>query len=42
MARHDFNTIITFPEDSTELGLITDNNETAYRDEIRTTTSPST
>ena len=35
MARHDSNTIIKFPNDTTVEGLITDNNETAYREEIR-------
>jgi hypothetical protein len=32
MARHDSNTIIKFADDTTVLGLITDNNETAYRE----------
>jgi gmma-aminobutyric acid receptor subunit gamma/cGMP-dependent protein kinase 2 len=46
-ARHDSNTIITFADDTTVVGLITDNNETGYREEVkecgtRTTTSPST
>ena len=30
MARHDTNTIIKFTDDTTVVGLITDNNETAY------------
>ena len=35
-ARHDFNTIIKFSDDTTVVGLITDNNdETAYREEVR-------
>ena len=35
MARHDSNTIIKFADDTTVIGLITDNNETAYREEVR-------
>ncbi|KAM9528748.1 uncharacterized protein ACWYII_041326 [Salvelinus alpinus] len=35
MARHDSNTIIKFADDTTVVGLITDNNETAYREEVR-------
>ena len=35
VARHDSNTIITFADDATMVGLITDNNETAYRMEVR-------
>ena len=35
MARHDYNTIIKFADDITVVGLITDNDETAYRDEVR-------
>ena len=34
-ARHDSNTIIKFDNDTTVVGLITDNNETAYRGEVR-------
>ena len=34
MARHDSNTIVKFADD-TVVGLITDNNETAYREEVR-------
>ena len=34
-ARHDSNTIIKFAVDTTVVGLITDNNETAYREEVR-------
>jgi hypothetical protein len=34
-ARHDSNTIIKFADDTTVVGLITDNNETAYREEVR-------
>ena len=32
MARHNSNTIITFSDDTTVVGLITDNDETAYRE----------
>jgi hypothetical protein len=32
---HDSNTIIRFADDTTVVGLITDNNETAYREEVR-------
>uniref|UniRef100_A0A8C7R449 Coatomer subunit epsilon n=1 Tax=Oncorhynchus mykiss TaxID=8022 RepID=A0A8C7R449_ONCMY len=35
MARHDSNTIIKFADDTTLVGLITDNDETAYREEVR-------
>ena len=35
MAGHDSNTIITFADDTTVVGLITDNDETAYREEVR-------
>jgi hypothetical protein len=35
MASHDSNTIIKFSDDTTVIGLITDNDETAYRDEVR-------
>ena len=34
-ARHDSNTIIKFADDTTVVGLITDNDETAYRVEVR-------
>ena len=34
-ARHDSNTIIKFAGDTTVVGLITDNDETAYREEVR-------
>jgi hypothetical protein len=34
-ARHDSNTIITFADDTTVVGLITDNDETADREEVR-------
>ncbi|XP_070299883.1 toll-like receptor 13 [Salvelinus sp. IW2-2015] len=33
--RHDSNTIIKFADDTTVVGLITANDETAYREEIR-------
>jgi gmma-aminobutyric acid receptor subunit gamma/cGMP-dependent protein kinase 2 len=32
---HNSNTIITFVNDTTVVGLITNNNETAYREEVR-------
>jgi hypothetical protein len=32
---HDYNTIIKFSDDTTVVGLITDNDETAYREEVR-------
>ena len=35
MAKHDFNTIIQFADDTTVVGLITDNDETAYREQVR-------
>ena len=35
MARHDSNTIIKFADDTTGLGLVTDNDEAAYREEVR-------
>ena len=35
MARHDSNTIIKFADDTTVVGLITDNDKTAYRDKVR-------
>jgi hypothetical protein len=35
MARHDSNTINKFADDTTEVDLITDNDETAYREEVR-------
>ena len=35
MARHDSYTIIKFSDDTAVVGLITDNNETAYREEVR-------
>ena len=34
-ARHDYNTIIKFANDTTVVGLITNNNEIAYREEVR-------
>jgi hypothetical protein len=33
--RHDSNTIIKFADDTTVVGLITDNGETAYMEEVR-------
>jgi hypothetical protein len=35
MARHNSNTIIKFADDTTVVGLITDNDEAAYREEVR-------
>jgi hypothetical protein len=35
MARQESNTIIKFADDTTVVGLITDNDETAYREEVR-------
>ena len=34
-AKHDSNTIIKFTDDTTVVGLINDNDETAYREEVR-------
>ena len=34
-ARHDSNTITKFADDTTVVGLLTDNNETAYKEEVR-------
>ena len=34
-ARHDSNTIITFADDTTAVGLITDNDKTSYREKVR-------
>ena len=33
--RHDSNTIIKFADDTTVVGLITDNDKTAYREQFR-------
>ena len=35
MAKHDSNTIIKFANDTTVVGLITNNDETSYREEVR-------
>ena len=35
VAKHDSNTIIKFADYTTVVGLITDNDETAYREEVR-------
>jgi hypothetical protein len=35
VARHDSNNIIKFADDTTVVGLITDSNETAHREEVR-------
>ena len=35
MAKHNSNTIIKFANDTTVVGLITDNDETAFREEVR-------
>ena len=34
VAKHDSNTIIKFTDDTTVVGLITDNDETGYRDVV--------
>ena len=34
-AKHDSNTVIKFADDTTVVGLITDNDETAYREDVR-------
>jgi hypothetical protein len=48
IAKHDSNTFIKFADDTTVVALFTNNDETAYREEVRdlqygvrTTTSPS-
>ncbi|KAK7877923.1 hypothetical protein WMY93_031452 [Mugilogobius chulae] len=38
-ARHSSNTILKFADDTTILGLITNNDESAYRDEVKSLTS---
>jgi hypothetical protein len=35
VAMHDSNTFIKFADNTMEVGLITNNNETAYREEVR-------
>ena len=35
VAKHNSNSIIKFADDTTVVGLITDNDETAYREEVR-------
>ena len=35
VAKHNSNTIIKFADDTTVVGLITDNNETAFKEEVR-------
>jgi hypothetical protein len=35
LAKHDSNTIIKFADDTTVVGLITDNDDTAYTEEVR-------
>ena len=35
VATHSFNIVLKFPDDTTILGLISNNDETAYRDEVR-------
>jgi hypothetical protein len=35
VAKHDSNTIIKFSDETTVVGLITDNDDTAYREEVR-------
>ena len=39
MARHDSKAIIQFADDTTVVGLITDNDETADREEVRDLTA---
>jgi hypothetical protein len=34
-SKHDFNAIITFANETTVVGLITDNDETVYKEEVR-------
>ena len=35
VARHDYNILIKFADDTSVVGLITDNNDPAYREEVR-------
>jgi hypothetical protein len=35
VVKHDSNTIIKFADDTTVVGLVPKNNETAYREEVR-------
>jgi hypothetical protein len=35
VAKHNSNTLIKFADDTTVVGLITDNDEAAYREEVR-------
>ena len=35
VAKHDSNTIIKFADDTTVVGLITNNDDTAYREKVR-------
>ena len=35
MAKHDSNTTVKFADETTVVGLITDNDETAYREEVK-------
>jgi hypothetical protein len=39
VATHSSNTIVKFADDTTVIGLITDGDETAYREEVRVLTS---
>ena len=39
VATHSSNTIVKFADDTTVIGLITDGDETAYREEVRALTS---
>ena len=39
VATHSSNTIVKFADDTTVIGLITDSDETAYREEVRALTS---
>jgi hypothetical protein len=35
VAKHNSNTIIKFADDTIVVGLVTDNDETAYREEVK-------
>jgi hypothetical protein len=35
VAKHDSNTVLEFADDTTVVGLIIDNDERAYREEVR-------
>ena len=42
VAKHESNTIVKFADDTTVVGLITDNDETAYREGVRDGYGPNT